>query len=129
MNSDIITTTFNVATASTIVEEGGVDDPTTFNVATAPTIVEEGRVDDPSPTIDSATTIEEGCTGHSHKSMDHSVLPNMPTAGNNASVMPSDHTTTVNVASTLTVNVASTLIAEGGGLKERINQYKVRFFY
>jgi hypothetical protein len=34
MNSDIITTTFNVATASTIVEEGGVDDPTTFNVAT-----------------------------------------------------------------------------------------------
>jgi hypothetical protein len=92
MNSDI-TTTFNVATASTIVEEGGVDyDPTTFNVATASTIVEEGGVDDPSPTIDLAPTIEEGCTGHNHKSMDHSVLPNMPIAGNNASVMPSDHT-------------------------------------
>jgi len=69
------------------------DNTTTENVATASTPVEEGGVDDPSPTIDSAPT--------------------------------SDNTTTMNVASAST----STLVAEGGGLKERIGNWKVRLFY
>ena len=85
------------------------------------------HLDDPNPTIDLDTTIEEGtCQGQ--KSIEFPGLPtiglpNMPIAGNNASVKTSDNTMAVNEAS------ASTLVAEGGGLKERIEQLKVMFFY
>ena len=83
------------------------------------------QLDDPSPTIDSDPAIEEG-TGQG-KSIDFPGLPidlpNMPIAGNNASVKTSDNTMAVNEAS------ASTLVAEGGGLKERIEKLKVMFFY
>ena len=63
-------------------------------------------------------------------------LPNMPIAGNNASVKTSDNTLTVNEASASTLVAgggneasASTLVAGGGGggLKERIEKLKVRF--
>ena len=81
-----------------------------------------------SPTIDSAPTIEEG-TGQGWKSIDLPglpiSLPNMPIAGNNDSIMTSDNKTTMNVASAST----STLVVEGGGLKERIENWKVRLFY